>query len=223
MNYLRHYCNLIRKAENRIPPKGYTEKHHVFPISIYGKNDRIVVLTAREHYIAHCFLERICIKRYGLNNQKTIKMSYASWSMNNQKRNKDNLYKNSILYEKSRIRYINSYKESGFYSRNGKKGIETHKKLGIGYVGMTFEKRSRNGKKGGKTNKENKTGIFSMTTEDLSTAGKKGGKIGGIKGAKKQHKQKWKCLVTGFVSTPCGLSSYQKARGIDKSMRVRVE
>ena len=223
MNYLKVYCNLIRKAENRTPPEGYTEKHHTFPVSIYGKNNRIVVLTAREHYVAHCLLERICIKRYGLKDQRTIKMTYASWSMNNQKRNKDDVYKNSILYEKSRIRYINSYKENGFYSRNGKKGIETHKKLGIGYVGMSFEERSRNGKKGGKTNKENKTGLFSMTSEDLSIAGKKGGKIGGVKGAKKQHKQKWKCLITGHISTPCGLSSYQKARGIDTSMRIRVK
>ena len=223
MNYLKVYCNLIRKAENRTPPKGYTEKHHTFPVSIFGKNNRIVVLTAREHYIAHALLERIYIKRHGIKDQRTIKMSYASWSMNNQKSSKDNLYKNSILYEKVKMRYINSHKESGFFSKNGKKSMETHRKLGIGFIGMTFEQRSCNGKKGGKTNKENKTGIFSMSSKDLSNAGKKGGKIGGVKGAKKQHKQKWKCLVTGFISTPCGLSSYQKARGIDKSMRVRVE
>ena len=223
MNYLKVYCNLIRKAENRTPPDGYTERHHTFPVSIFGKNNRVVVLTAREHYVAHALLEKICIQRYGLKDKRTIKMTYASWSMNNQKSNKDNLYKNSILYEKVKMRYINSYKESGFFSKNGKKGMETHRKLGIGFIGMTFEQRSHNGKKGGETNKENKTGIFSMSFKDLSNAGKKGGKIGGVKGAKKQHKQKWKCLVTGFISTPCGLSSYQKARGIDKSMRVRVE
>ena len=45
MNYLKTYCNLIRKAEQ----KGYTKKkakeqglyvegHHTFPKSIYGKN-----------------------------------------------------------------------------------------------------------------------------------------------------------------------------------------
>jgi group I intron endonuclease len=74
-----------------------------------------------------------------------------------------------------------------------------------------------------KTQKENKSGIHSMSHEELSLAGKTGGKIGGVKGAKKQHKQKWKCLITGHISSPCGLSSYQKARGIDKSMRVRLE
>ena len=45
MNYLRAYCNLIRKAENRVPPEGYVEGHHVFPKSLYGENKRIVKLT----------------------------------------------------------------------------------------------------------------------------------------------------------------------------------
>jgi len=49
MNYLKIYCNLIRKAENRTPPEGYTEKHHIFPLSISGKNKRIVVLNAKTH------------------------------------------------------------------------------------------------------------------------------------------------------------------------------
>ena len=36
MNYLKAYCNLIRKAEHRVLPEGYTEKHHIFPKSIYS-------------------------------------------------------------------------------------------------------------------------------------------------------------------------------------------
>jgi hypothetical protein len=99
MNYLKVYCNLIRKAENRTPPDGYTEKHHIFPVSIYGKNNRVVVLTSREHYVAHALLEKICIQRYGLNDQKTIKMVYAHTSM---KANGN--YVNSYLYESARIR-----------------------------------------------------------------------------------------------------------------------
>ena len=100
MNYLKHYCNLIRKAENRTPPEGYTEKHHVFPISIYGKNNRIAILTAREHYIAHCLLERACIKRYGKDHNKSIRMSHAFWIMNSRKS-----HINSILYESSKLRH----------------------------------------------------------------------------------------------------------------------
>jgi hypothetical protein len=101
MNYLKVYCNLIRKAENRTRPEGYTEKHHTFPVSIYGKNNRIVVLTAREHYIAHILLEKICIKRYGLYHYKTHKMNKAHCMM---KSNKIYGYYNSYLFENARIR-----------------------------------------------------------------------------------------------------------------------
>jgi len=104
MNYLKVYCNLIRKAENRTPFEGYVEKHHTFPKSIFGNNSRVVVLTAREHYIAHALLEKICIKRYGLNHWKTQKMIYAFWGMNNQQNNLQKRYFNSKLYEGVKIR-----------------------------------------------------------------------------------------------------------------------
>jgi hypothetical protein len=117
MNYLKSYCNLIRKAEKR----GYTKKkakeqglyvegHHIFPVSIYGKNKKIVYLTAREHYIAHVLLEKICITRYGLEHWKTKKMIKAHISMIGNSKNRGE-YVNSILYEKCRIRY--SLRNSG--------------------------------------------------------------------------------------------------------------
>jgi hypothetical protein len=104
MNYLKVYCNLIRKGENRTPPEGYIEKHHTFPKSIFGKNNRIVILTAREHYIAHALLERIYIKRYGLKNKNTIKMIYAHSIMKTKGK-----YVNSYLYEgvRKRVSYAN--------------------------------------------------------------------------------------------------------------------
>jgi hypothetical protein len=108
MNYLKAYCNLIRKAEHRVLPEGYTEKHHIFPKSIYGNNNKIVVFTAREHYIAHALLEKALIKRYGIDDNKTKKMITAFWCMNNQKTK--NEYLNSHLYEASRIRFINTIK-----------------------------------------------------------------------------------------------------------------
>jgi hypothetical protein len=103
MNYLKVYCNLIRKAENRTPPEGYTEKHHIFPVSIYGKNNRVVVLTAREHYIAHALLEKIFIERYGINHWKTQKMICAFWYTSN-----TNKFNNSHTYKMLRERFISS-------------------------------------------------------------------------------------------------------------------
>jgi len=107
MNYLKTYCNLIRKAEQR----GYTKKkakelgvyvegHHTFPVSIFGKNKRIVYLTAREHYISHALLERICIQRYDKEHWKSKKMNNAHIIMGGRGK-----YKNSYIYEEARKRY----------------------------------------------------------------------------------------------------------------------
>jgi hypothetical protein len=127
MNYLKVYCNLIRKAENRTPPEGYTEKHHTFPKSIYGKNNRLVVLTAREHYVAHALLEKICIKRYGLKDKKTHKMIYAHTCM---KGNRD-YYVNSYLYECAMIR-------RNLISKGKKLSPEARRKIGDAHKGKVL-------------------------------------------------------------------------------------
>lgn len=81
MNYLKHYLALIRKAGCRETPTGYTEKHHIFPVSVYGNNDRIVALTAKEHFIAHLLLWKGFNRRYGKRNHKTVMMMLAAWGM----------------------------------------------------------------------------------------------------------------------------------------------
>jgi len=142
MNYLKVYCNLIRKAENRTLPEGYVEKHHTFPKSIFGKNKRVVVLTAREHYIAHALLEKAFIKRYGLNHIRTQKMIKAFWCMNNQK--SKNTYLNSYLYESSRKTFLESIKGENSFWYGRKHTLETRKKMSKAQTG---EKHSMYGKK----------------------------------------------------------------------------
>jgi hypothetical protein len=124
MNYLKVYCNLIRKAKNRNIPDGYTERHHIFPISIFGKNNRVVVLTAREHYIAHALLEKICITRYGVEHWKTKKMNFAHLSM----KSGNNRYHNSYLYESAKNRI-------SFYMKNRVVSQETKNKISIARSG----------------------------------------------------------------------------------------
>jgi hypothetical protein len=60
MNYEKIYNILIDNAKNR-QIDGYTESHHVIPKSMGGSDDKenLVLLTAREHYIAHNLLHRI--------------------------------------------------------------------------------------------------------------------------------------------------------------------
>lgn len=92
MNYLNHYIKLIRKAERRDIPAGYVELHHVFPVSLYGDNKRLVALTYKEHIVAHHLLYKICIKRYGALHSKTWKMRRALSFMINVAENKPNGY-----------------------------------------------------------------------------------------------------------------------------------
>lgn len=169
MNYLKVYCNLIRKAENRTPPEGYTEKHHTFPVSIFGKNNRIVVLTAREHYIAHALLEKAFIKRYGLHHYRTQKMNNAHILM------KSSCYCNSYLYENARIRRSENIKgeKNPMYGR--KHSPETIERM-ISVKKETdediiFSRTSNAGKKA----YEMKLGVHNRTTEQIKKDSSKGG------------------------------------------------
>jgi hypothetical protein len=85
LNYLKHYILLMRKAEHRGWTKKsapcYVEKHHPFIRAIFGENDRVVYLTAREHFIAHLLLWKACQKRYGVRSRKTAKAGKAIQAM----------------------------------------------------------------------------------------------------------------------------------------------
>lgn len=60
MDYARIYSELILKRKKETPD-GYTEKHHVLPRSLGGSDGahNIVILTAKEHYVAHLLLTKM--------------------------------------------------------------------------------------------------------------------------------------------------------------------
>ena len=60
------------------------------------------------------------------------------------------------------------------------------------------------------------------TKAKMSEAHKKIPKSVKTKIGKITNSQKWICTETGYISTPAGLTHYQKAKGIDKSKRVRI-
>lgn len=62
MNYKKHYDLLIETRKNRILSDSLIyEKHHIIPKSLGGSNKRenLILLTPREHFIAHWLLWRI--------------------------------------------------------------------------------------------------------------------------------------------------------------------
>lgn len=60
MNYIKVYDALIRNAQlsNRNKKEGIFELHHIIPKCLDGTDDEynLVLLTPREHYIAHFLL-----------------------------------------------------------------------------------------------------------------------------------------------------------------------
>ena len=77
MNYKRIYDAIITNAklQDRNKQEGYYENHHILPKSLGGLDveENLVLLTPKEHYIAHLLLVEI----YPNNN----KMIYALWCM----------------------------------------------------------------------------------------------------------------------------------------------
>lgn len=77
--YCRLYISLIRNVSTS--NNEYTEGHHVFPVSIFGRNNRKIKLTGRQHFLAHKLLEKIYLYRYGVNDINYRKMQRACVAM----------------------------------------------------------------------------------------------------------------------------------------------
>lgn len=88
MNYEKIYFDLISKAKNENRKRYnknnsryiYYENHHIKPKSLGGNNDKekLILLTAKEHYIAHKLLIQFC---EGIDKRNMVfalhKMSYS--------------------------------------------------------------------------------------------------------------------------------------------------
>ena len=133
------------------------------------------------------------------------------------KENKTGLY--SLSKEQRReIGLVEAKNKIGMFSLTKEQKREIGlkcKENGIGMFSLTKKQRQENGKKSKLTNQKNGTGIFALTPEQRSELGKKC--------AEKSNYQKWMCLETGYISNPGGLSCYQKKRGIDTKLRIKLE
>jgi|688.fasta_scaffold493982_2 hypothetical protein len=148
MNYLRTYVRLIRKFQNQPEPETY-EKHHVFPKSIYGKNNYVVKLTPRQHYIAHALLYKGLVKRYGPSDWRTKKMMHAFWFMHALGPRHNGRYTSARLYETIRVDFVKSLREQNMKKERNpffgqKHSVLTRRKLslmngGTGQVDGLFE------------------------------------------------------------------------------------
>lgn len=102
MNYQVHYDRLIAKACSRAKLEGYTEQHHIVPLSLGGSTEQsnLITLTAREHFVAHLLLFKSNPNHKGL--------AYAAYRMSHR-----HLYKSSRIYSSLRETHVEACKEIG--------------------------------------------------------------------------------------------------------------
>lgn len=112
MNHQRVYDSLIEKARPRGLNKKkigfYTETHHILPRCIGGVDDKsnLVLLSAREHAIAHVLLAKIHPDNYGLV-QAGISMAGKSGRINTRLHAKLREAARDVIKAKSKEIYAN--------------------------------------------------------------------------------------------------------------------
>lgn len=107
MDYASHYLKLITNALNRNPsdyPEQKFERHHIVPRSLSGPDneDNIVLLTIKEHRLAHLLLFKI-----GYDNQ-IFSVAAICQSVNNKRSHRYKLtksYTKHIRKHLTRIQY----------------------------------------------------------------------------------------------------------------------
>lgn len=102
--YTKWYYSIIKNSN----PSGYTEKHHIIPKSLGGSNkkENLVELAAREHYIVHLLLMKMCV-----NKRDREKMAAAYQHMSKTRNSATKQRYNSRLYEYHKKIRVNILKE----------------------------------------------------------------------------------------------------------------
>jgi len=136
MNYQSIYDRLISFRKQN-PANGYVERHHILPRALGGLNDssNLVVLTGREHWIAHLLLWKI---------NPCKEMAFACHRMTSRCKERGiPLVKNSRMYEKLRIECAKQH------SLRGKKNVgERNPSFGSRWVSNFELKQNRKISKG---------------------------------------------------------------------------
>lgn len=200
-------CEETNQAAGLDPNHDNLEWNHTLPQCLFGDQPFGQWLTLRQHALASC-LQTLAFKKVCFHGKHKEFVPDWLWE----------LAKEASFWERTE-----------WCSTAGKKA----KELGRGAASATSEQLSEWAHKGGTVAAQRRTsaffkegapvqrlggkrtqelgvGLFSQSEEDLRANGRK------------TTSQRWRCLVTGHVSTPGGLSRWQKARGLDTSLRERL-
>ena len=160
MNYEKIYTQLIERAQSENRQKGcrvYFERHHIVPKCLGGSNDKtnLVLLTAREHFVAHKLLCEI--------HPDETKLHYALWRMMNVQNLKHERIYNISSKEYSRCKQIQSKLVQQLGKQNKGKlvnhSIETREKISKAGKGRIPWNKGKSGLSRGPMSDEHKLNI----------------------------------------------------------------
>lgn len=128
--YTKWYWNIIRSAQllQRKKYNGeYFESHHIIPKSLGGSNAKInlVLLTAREHYVCHLLLPKMCNSS---DHKRRMVYAYMQLSCQANAHRVSHQY-HSRLYERFRRSYVESISGSNCYMYGVPKTVEQRTKI----------------------------------------------------------------------------------------------
>lgn len=141
MNYNKIYNQLIKRAdsENRVKcAETYYEKHHILPRSLGGSDndDNLILLTPREHFIAHWLLYKMHSGSY------KHRMGHAwfcmSRSSNNQIRYNSRHYKYIREAHAKSASYFHTNRKLSDEEMKARKGANNPNARRVTINGMTF-------------------------------------------------------------------------------------
>lgn len=131
--YTKWYFSIIKNSK----PIGYTEKHHIIPKSLGGSNkkENLIKLSAREHYIVHLLLMKMCV-----NKRDREKMAAAYQHMSKTRNSSTKQRYNSRLYDyhkKIRIKILTEQMSGSGNPMFGKTHSEnTRRKISDARIGV---------------------------------------------------------------------------------------
>lgn len=199
------YWALIERFRARIL-LGPVEKHHVWPRWLAHSDEECVNVTAREHMCLHYLIWKANPSQQA----GAAFMGIATgWKKKRQITAAAHLVQEVGRFNMLAARSVQSRED---LSEAGKKGMSQ----------MTFEVRQRAGRIGGKIGGKKGGAAHVASGHIYQIASFESCSKGGKKGGGTAASQRWECLVTGKIASAAVLAKWQKARGIDTSLRRRL-
>lgn len=128
--YTKWYFSIIDKALSRGWTKKtapvYVESHHIIPKSLL-KNEDVVFLTAREHFICHLLLPKMLVGK------DKRKMMYALWNISHHMKDLRKIKLKSTTYHTLKKQYIEVLSKKNSGKNNPMYGLTGEKHPAFGY------------------------------------------------------------------------------------------